>query len=333
MSFALRLLSHIGRPLRLLDIRVSKIEQWLQVPLNPQDERCIREACRLTGGKRFGEFYHWYLQKLLVARTVRKIDKRRALQMVAQTDHTDYAPIETEVLTDHSALIAIPHHAHYVFSMIALAERLRAFRKVYIFYGKPETHQGNEVFDRLNAILWGPGSNIEVIHDTRQGLAKAIAGLRHGAVVFIMPDVFQDEQATLAIPFCGRVMNVMLGTATLARKTGARIIPLLSVPAGSGLGFRSLAGTPILPPRSLSAATPEAQRVADYAITRQMFDQFEAVMGSQILYWQNMRQHLAQEGEITFLGEDRLDDFAQLLEADPALRPPRMVVDLRAFQQ
>lgn len=330
MNLPPRVLAHLARPLKLLDVRVNWIEKWLQIPLSEADATHVKEACAKSGGVRLGEYYHWYLQKLMVAKIVRNIDKERALALINSTDHTDYSPARHITESEAGVLVAIPHHAHYIFSMIAFAEHLRGHRKVYIFYGQPGTHKGNEVFDRLNGVIWGDGSNVEVIHDTRQGMAKAIKGLKNGDVVIIMPDVFQNEDATLALPFCGRPMNVMLGTAALARKTGAWILPLLSTRYGRGIGFQTLFGERIGPDANDdSGLSAEATRIANYAVTRRLFEQFEAVMDTDILYWQNMRQHLAQDRAFQFLEREALPEIVTLLESDPALQPVNLVLDLR----
>lgn len=325
-----QLIAHLSRPIRLLNRRFKPLELLLKTPINPQDEKSIREACAASGGVRLGEFYHWYLLKLIVSKTIRGIDREKALSFIRSVDGSDYQPIKQ--ITDSSAgvLVAVPHHAHYIFSMIGLVERLRHHRRVYIFYGQPNTHQGNEVFDHLCTVIWGDERNVEVIHDTRQGMAKAIRGLKNGEVVFIMPDVFKQEESTFVMPFCGRPMSVMLGTATLARKTGAWILPVTSATHGRGMGFRTLFGRRIdHGGRTVESDNPEVMRIVDYQITRQIFDQYEKVMAKELLYWQNMRQHLAQNASYKVLGKNELGVVAEMLLSDPDIISTTQVIDLR----
>ena len=91
-----------------------------------------------------------------------------------------------------------------------------------------------------------------MIHNTRAGLVKAIRGLQQGAVVIIMPDVYQDESETYQLPFCGRPLSVMLGTAALARKTGAGVLPMIARAESTGIRFSNLAG-PLLRPGGIDA--------------------------------------------------------------------------------
>lgn len=330
MSAATRLAAHLGRPLHLLDRRISAIEKWLKIPLSQDDERLVRDACTMSGGKRLGAFYHWYLLKLLVARAVRGIDRQRALSLIEAFDKTDYTSIRSVLVSDRGVLIAIPHHAHYIFSMIALAEKIRARRLVLVFYGQPGTHRGNEIFDHLHQRIWGNEANVEVIHDTRQGMAKAIKGLKNGAVVFIMPDVFQNESETMVVPFCGRALNVMMGTATLARKTEAWILPAVSTRHGRGLGFATRFGTWIDYSSPSAQSGSAASRIADYCVTSTLFKQFEDFMAPELMYWQNVRQFLAQGRYFQTSTPEQLMAFAELLAADPAMQLPRLTVDLRS---
>lgn len=333
MSLGTRLAAQLGRPLNLLDRRVGAIEKWLQLPLSEIDVRLVREACAMSGAKRLGAFYYWYFLKLLVARAVRGIDKKGALSLIDACDQTDYASIRHVLDSENGVLIAIPHHAHYIFSMIALTERIRLHRNVYVFYGQPGTHRGNEVFDVLHERIWGNEARVRVIHDTRQGMASAIKGLKNGAVVLIMPDVFQNESDTLVVPFCGRALNVMMGTAALARKTGAWILPAISTLHGSGLNFRTRFGMHLNHCPSFQGSNSAAIRIADYALTRRLFKQYEEFMSTELLYWQYMRQHLARQGQFQTAAPNELMEIADLLAADPLLQSPSLIADLRTTQR
>jgi hypothetical protein len=330
MKWPPRLLAVLAAPLRLLDSRSRAIERWLDLPITDDDARLLRDACAASG-TRLGHYYHWYLQKSLVAAAVRGLDAARAARILHASDRTDYAAAACIAGSDAGVLVAIPHHGHYILSMTALAHVVARHRKVLVFYGQPATHKGNEAFDNLHRMLCGGTvGGIEVIHDTRQGMARAIRALKAGEVVFIMPDAFRDEEATMMVPFCGKLTNVMLGTAVLARKTGAWILPAVSTPCGAGLGFRTRFGTRIDHPwRQAMNAAPDAARIMDYAVTRALFGQLEGIMAGQLLYWQHVRQHLAVGSTARLTQANELDALIGALEKDPALAPAH-VVDLRA---
>lgn len=211
-----------------------------------------------------------------------------------------------------------------------LAERLGKHRKVNVFYGQPATHKGNAVFDQLHRLLFSAeDSGVEVIHDNRQGLAKAIRGLKDGEIVFIMPDAVQEEEAAMMMPFCGRLMNTMLGSAVLARKTGSWILPAVSMPHGIGLGFRTCFGCRIDHPAKDMALTAEQTRVADYGVTRRMFAQFEERMGDQLYLWQNVRGHMANGAAVQPADADALPSLLDAISGSPVFKAPDLVLDLR----
>lgn len=327
MSFLARLAVTLASPLKLVDVRSASIERSLGLPLTEQDAQFVRQS---GDGIRIGAYYHWYLQKLVVARAIRGLDRPKALALVQAIDQTDYRDIRQVVDSPSGVLVAIPHHAHYILSMTALAEQLGKHRKVNVFYGQPATHKGNAVFDHLHQILFSAAdSGVEVIHDTRQGLAKAIRGLKNGEIVFIMPDAAQDEEAAMMMPFCGRLMNTMLGTAVLARKTGSWIMPAVSMPNGSGLGFRTCFGNRIDHPAKDMPLTAEQTRVADYGVTRRMFSQFEEWMGGQLYLWQNVRGHMANGSAVQPADADALPSLLDAVSGSPAFKAPDLVLDLR----
>lgn len=328
MSLLWRLGVALAAPLKLVDVRSGAIERRLGLPLGPEDERLIRESGK---GVRIGAYYHWYLQKLVVARAIKRLDRARAIKLIESIDGTDYARMRPIIDSSTGVLIAIPHHAHYILSMTALAEQLGKHRKVNVFYGQPATHKGNAVFDHLHQLLFSdPASGVQVIHDNRQGLAKAIKGLRNGEIVFIMPDAFQNEDATLMLPFCGRLMGAMLGTAVLARKTGSWVLPVASTTHGAGLGFKTWFGDRIDHPVGEGAGlSAEQNRISDFGVMRRMFAQLEARMADEIHLWQNVRAHMAQGAGTGLVAPDALEALADSLASGPLFKAPGLVLDLR----
>ncbi len=328
MSALLRFVVAAASPLRLFDTRFALLEKALDLPLTDHEVRMVRQA---GSDVRLGAYYHWYLQKLVVARSIKGLKRERALALIKSIDHTDYSEFQQVIDSPTGVLIAIPHHAHYILSMTALAVHLGAYRKVKVFYGQPSTHKGNEIFDHLHRVLYADNdSAVEVIHDNRHGLAKAIKGLKNGEIVFMMPDAFQDEDLTMMVRFCGRLMGTMLGTAVLARKTGSWILPVVSRAHGIGLGFKTWAGKRIDHPLgSDSKLRPGQIKVADYGVTSRMFGQFEEQMAGELYLWQHVRHHMASGGqaELAVIGE--IPALFDALAKSPALKGPSLTIDLR----
>lgn len=294
------------------------LERRLGLSLTDAEREVVKAVCERSGA-RIGAYYYWYFQKLLISLQVRGLRSSTSVHAVRRMDHSDYGCLDRLPADGRGLLIAVPHHGHYIFSIVAVAERLSASRDVLIFYGNPETHAGNEIFDRLHRHIFArDNSRVTIIHDTRAGLARALRGLHDGAAVIIMPDAFKNEHDTFLIPFCGRPMNVMLGTAALARKTNARILPMTSCAAGTGLGFASVFGEPI----EAAAADVPAEDIlhSDYRVTLQMFEQFEPVMAASLLHWQFVRGHFGRPGDFPRLSGDRVASAVELLFADPRVQ-------------
>lgn len=308
-------------------MRSETIERALKLPLSSIDAQRIR---RVNGGSNLGAYYHWYFQKLLVAEAIKRSDQESARAFITAADKTNYAAAEALIQSQTGVLVAIPHHAHYILTMTALAARIGQQRKVKVFYASPKTNKGNSVFDQLHILLFSdPAFGVEVIHNTRQGLIQALKGLKNGEIVFIMPDAFEDVTATMMLPFCGALIDVMLGTAILARKTGAWILPLVSQTVGHGLAFGAHFGEPIHL-RARVGLNPEQERISDYAVMRDVFAQFERMMKKDLLLWQSVLQHgIDEKMPVTLADGPELPMEIKHLRLDPIFRVPDLMLDLR----
>lgn len=328
MSWLARISLALASPLRRLDIRSTKFEEYLGLTLDEGDVDRIRSS---GDGVRIGAYYHWYLQKKVVAQAIKQLEREPAIRFLNAADRTDYRQAKLILDCPTGVLIAIPHHSHYILSMTALAAHLGKHRKVKVFYGQPATHKGNEVFDHLHEVLFSdPACNVEVIHDDRQGLAKAIKGLKSGDIVFIMPDAFQNEDATLMFPFCERLMSSMLGTAVLARKTGSCVLPVLSKTDVHGLGFSTWFGDPIEHLLSDGAGlTAEQTKLADYGLMRRVYEQLEEQMLPELYQWQHVRGHLANAPKSNLVEQGALAALADSIANHSIFKPAPVVVDLR----
>jgi len=314
----------LGRPMRFSRQRHPRLERWLGLDLAPSELASVLQGCaadRVPLGA-----YYWYFQKLVMARLLRRRNKREILAKITSLDQSNYEQLlHAEMLAEGRGLVvAIPHHGHYILSIVALAERLRSRRQVLIFYGAPATHSGNELFDELYRVLFeSVESNVVVIHDTRQGLSSAIRSLKEGAAVIIMPDVHKRESDTYLIPFCERPLNVMLGTAALARKTGAAIIPAVSVSNGNRLGFETHFASAL----ELEDATPHPSNHdavdiihRDYKLTAKLFRIYERSMSASIIHWQHVRMHYARVAPFPKLAENEIENVAELFFNDVRVR-------------
>lgn len=66
----------------------------------------------------------------------------------------------------------------------------------------------------------------------------------------------------------------------------------------------------------------------DYAVTRDMFRQFETVMQGELYLWQHVRGHLAGSEEARLAGMEELPAMLAAIEAASPFRAPDLVLDL-----
>ena len=328
MLLLLRCAMYLLRPLRRSDRRWASIEWLLGLDFAPREFESVRAACEASG-QPLGAYYYWKLAQVAEVTAFRRLDKRATLELIARSDATDYATVDALLRDPRGALLAIPHHGCFVFSIVALAERIRQQRPVFVFYETPKVHATNEVFDVLYRRLFVDAtSGVTILHNNRNGLATAIKQLKQGAFVVIMPDVYKDRDDTYQVPFCGRSRNVMLGTAVLARRTRSTILPMLSDPSGAGMGFRTRFGKAIEPAPGVVDADRESPASAlcqDYRTTALLFGQFEQFMRTRLLHWQYCRTHFLADPAPPRLEPEALARLSELF-----LKDPRVRVDLAA---
>jgi lauroyl/myristoyl acyltransferase len=310
-------------PVSLLDQRIRWLERYLETPLTDSDETALRVACARSGA-RFGEFYHLYFQKKVISKIWRTIQKDEILRMIHDLDRSHYLALDAALEQKRGLLLALPHHGLYINTIVAVTERVRRSRDIYIFYGDPATHAGNEVFDSLCKRIWlnDPDSRVHVVYDNRAGLVKAIRALKDGAAVIIMPDVFKNEIDTFQIPFCGRTMNIMLGTAVLARKTDSAILPIVCRPVGYGMNFVTEQGPCISVAQPMGGEGDVDEALLNYRTMLKVFSYCESIMDKQIIHWQFARQLYVHDAEFPVLDGSSIEATSTLLVEDAKVRVP-----------
>lgn len=315
------ILARATRCLRWTDRRLIWVESLLESRLGDIEIDRLRQACK-ESGENLGRFYHWKVEQLALISCMRGLSRDEFLRLVSAADCSDYRPLDESLADDGRGLVlAIPHHGHFVLSIIAAAERLRQNRRVSIFYESPAAQSSNAIFDAAHGCLFGEGGAVSIIHNTRAGLIQAIRELRAGQVVIIMPDVYRNQEETWQIPFCGGHRNAMLGTAVLSRRTGAKVVPMVSRVGASLFDFATQFGTlptPVDPP-----SDPVTEVYSDYTVTAAIFASMEIAMLDQLYAWQYTRGHRRgvhqQHGSSPNLTE--LLELGELMLHDPRLQP------------
>lgn len=323
----IRALLRLAAPLRRMRRRNGLVERLLSLDLDEAGAAAVARACA-AGQRPFGAFYHWRLRQWATVSCAGRMPAPRLRRWFAAIDRTPLARWRAFDGGGRGMLVATPHYGAFLPGIVSLAHHASAAgRQVLVFYDPPGRHDSNAVFDAIHSKLWPTAdSGVRIVHNTRAGIGEVLRALRLGALVVIMPDVFERVEDTFLVPFHGGLRNVVLGTATLARKSGAVIVPMVAQPLAQGFDFELRAGPAIdagaLRAPALPDETPPAL-YTDYVATAQLFASIESLMGGDLLYWQ---YHASLGG-----GADAplrtlpplADAEVAALLGDPALQPSR----------
>lgn len=270
----------------------NKIEEWLELQLSTEDHHAIHTAT-LEGTSHLGDYYRLYAEKKLIASALRRCDRISLLSFPQSIDSTDYSQFISALKREQGVVVALPHYGHYIITAINLMEHAREQRDVFMIYGDPKNHPGNELFDTLSDILFeGRQCRARKLHADARGLATALRALKAGGMVIMMPDVCIDERHAYVIPFLSRQLEIPLGTASLARRSGAALIPIMSHCEGP-LKIKTLFGPPIEMGDLRRQERPAFIQADEFLATVEMFGFFESVMKDSPLRWQYVIGHYA----------------------------------------
>ncbi len=300
-------------PLRILG-RNKLLERILDIEFTEVEFSRIQEVCA-NDGRKLGDFYYWKAVNAMLLVWMKRLGSKGIRHLISMLEIGDSGfPILDK---DRGAIFAIPHYGHFVMSIIAIASSLSDDREVYLFYEAPEHHASNVLFDVLHdKIFRAECMNVHVVNNNRNGLGTALKALANGAALIILPDVYRDVRDTFIVPFLGRQQHVMLGAATLARKTGATVYPVVSMPDRNLYHFRTHVGSPLDVTAAPGDLRESSNQYLDYQVTFRMFKWFEERIGSDILWWQYASKLFGQEA-FPLYDEQSIIRNEELLLSDP----------------
>ncbi len=292
-------------------------EQQLGLTLSDRERKAILSACEVSGLD-MDSYYSWYQSKASISSQLADLCRPSLLEAVHSIDRSDYSSIDGKLPADRGVVIALPHHGHYILSAVRLMEHIRHRRDIYIFYGDPKNHSGNELFDDLYHRLFNhAGCRASIIHSNARGIGIALRALKNRAAVIMMPDVHRFREETYCIPFLGRPLDIMLGTAAMARKTGSCILPAISV-VDRDLRATITFGDAIEPIQTRASLPSE---VADYWTMAEVYRFLERAMGPQAIYWQYIRQHFMKSSKFPMFHPETIDEAWHMFSNDPRTKP------------
>ena len=128
-------------------------------------------------------------------------------------------------------IFVTPHYGAFTLGCLKLIQHIGLRKTVNAFYDPPAKNPSAAGFE---ALLKGLGYGFHALFNDSTAVLKALRVLKRGEALTMMPDVFDMAGHVLYVPFFGRLVPAMAGTALFALKSQARVIVGFSCP-GAGL--------------------------------------------------------------------------------------------------
>lgn len=187
-------------------------------------------------------------------------------------------------------LFATPHYGAPTVACMAGARLMHGRRALNVFFDKPRHGaQLSPLFERA-------GIPSKRMLGGTAGIRAALRALERGECVAILPDVFDDLAQTVVVPFFGRLLRVAAGTAFLALRTDALIVPVFAEPRRD-FGLRVTFDSPIDPRRLIDGAAHRCQTADDGPARIVPLDERQAVFTLTRALFARIEEHLRRAPE------------------------------------
>jgi hypothetical protein len=181
---------------------------------------------------------------------------------------------ERLLLERRPLILATPHYGAPLAGLVAGISLLRNRRALNVIYDR--VRHGA----RLDAFLIRAGLPPGALLAGRAGVRASLRALDRCECVALLPDAFDDITHTLVVPFFNRLLRIASGTAYLAWRSGALIVPCFAIPRRE-FGLRMLLGEPIDPCRV--SAAEEAQGI--FTLSHALFSRIEEQLRFEPEHW------------------------------------------------
>ena len=181
-------------------------------------------------------------------------------------------------------ILAAPHYGAFIPACLRVIQSMHGRKRFNVIFNDPKVTPSNAPYGELFARL---GCDVTVLYPDRRGTMAALKALKRGECLAILPDVYFESETTIAVPFFGRLLRVMAGTAFFASRTGAPIVPIYGIPNAS-MGMELLVGQAI----ESTAHTVEDEAQTLFNITAAMMGEMErqfVAAPEHWNYWDSLR--------------------------------------------
>ena len=131
--------------------------------------------------------------------------------------------VHLDAVKDSAApvIFVTPHYGNFAVACLKLIKEIGLTKTVNAFYNPPSTNRSSMGFEEL---FHGLGYGFHALFNDDTAVLKALRVLRRGEALTMMPDVFDIRGHALHVPFFGRLVPAMAGTALFALKSRATVI-------------------------------------------------------------------------------------------------------------
>ena len=182
-------------------------------------------------------------------------------------------------------ILATPHYGAFIPLLMKLSQLCNGRKKLNVIFNDPKVTPSNAQYGELFTRLGCDGS---VLYPDRKGTVAALKALKRGECLAILPDVYFESSTTMAVPFLGRLLRAMPGTAFFATRTNSTVVPLYATP-GASLGFDVVMGKPIDPSHYADEDEEQSQFQLMSALVSEMERQFREDP-AHWNYWASLRE-------------------------------------------
>jgi len=306
---------------------VDLAARWLS-PLVPEREHVGVRACNALRDLRDAPGGPYFARAVLAARWRSALLLRYVLQLSRpelRAFLADRVTYEGAVFAQYAfnsgrpVILAAPHFGAAPVGFVAAVHRMAGHRVLNLFYDTTRPAP------RLEALFARGGVDATTLLSGFPGVVAAMRALSRNEYLVMMPDAFDDITYTLAVPFFGRMLRVAPGTAFLALRTGAWVVPVFAVPTRA-LGLHVTFGRPLDSHRF--AGMEDAQAI--FMLNRALFASFEREIRRAPEHWHNWERfprvstgveppgRLEDDAPLRLL-RDRCDTSPHLLQDVPEL--------------
>ncbi|WP_419146770.1 hypothetical protein [Pseudoalteromonas 'SMAR'] len=130
--------------------------------------------------------------------------------------------VKSVLESDSPIVLALSHSGYFVIGSLSVSDVLKKHNKeLTTFFDSASVNSFNESFVKLYK---KDKRKINILHNSKRDIIKAVNTLKEGGCVSMFPDVFNFDGAFITTKFFNNIYSSMMGTAFLQNKSNATIV-------------------------------------------------------------------------------------------------------------